>query len=1174
MTVDGAPVTPDPCGCCEEPVLSTDLFNRPGLAAIDYRIGVHGSFLRRMLRRLPGWPGGGRPAPLTRLTTREPSDPTVALLDAWATLADVLTFYQERIATEGFLRTATERRSLLELARTIGYELNPGLAASTYLAFRIEDRPPPPGMGPPISQCAVPKGTRVQSMPGQGELPQTFETGAELVARPEWNALRPRLTRPQPLSLESRRLYVAGATTGLVPGDRILVTAPAAGGSGVDTRILEVTAVSVEAALRRTRVDLAEVGKPAPPPQPPPPFKPILLRPATITLAVQPLTRTYVKQEIIGRRWTEKQLRAQRQIQYKHWKLRDLVDNVDFELRDGDLELDEPAVLANLPPAVESHAPAVGATGVPLYAKVLVTFNQPVDPATVSTATVQLRVKTTNTLVAAAVSYDEGSRTATLDPAADLDPDTDYTATVKGGRGGVADPSGLPVARDYTWSFHTDVERVRPKVIAHQPTAADEVDPSAAITATFSEKVRPETVTAATFTLSVDEAAVPASVSYDVATGTAMLVPAGPLARGTLHKAALTDGIKDLAGNALVPFEWSFTTRKAVPPPAELAAYAFRERASFFGHNAPKWKGLPKPQFTNDDPYPKDWDTEAATPVPPGTTRSNPDTPRTIWTDSQGVSHGGDTAYLERAIPGLVRDSWAVLESPTGIKAYWIADVAERSLVDYALSGKATQLRLSQPDGHSPSAPDPPGPPDLKVRATTAHVRSERLELSDLPIDDPLLAGDRELVLDRMVLDLDEGRPVVLSGERRDLPGVVAHEVLLLDEPVHQGGFTTLRFRQGLAHEYVRRTVTINANVAAATHGETVKDEVLGGGDGSQPNQRLRLHRPPLTHVSAPTASGSQSTLQVRVDDIVWEEARSLHDLGPRDRRYLVRTDDDGSTSVVFGDGVHGARPPTGTENVRATYRSGIGMAGMVAADKLTLLQTRPLGVQSVTNPLDASGAEEPERRDAARRNAPLTVLTLDRIVSLADVEDFTRAFAGIGKAQAVQLRRGEHAFVHLTVAAANGDEVAPTSSVYLNLVAAIDAARDPAAAVVVESYARRYFNLEAEVLVDRGLVAEQVFEAVRAAIAAAFSFERRDFGQLVSAAEVVTLIQGVPGVVMTDLRKLYLVQEQAPEAPPAKPLSQLLLVERARLVAGGGTAPGELLLVNPAGITLTEGTP
>jgi hypothetical protein len=68
--------------------------------------------------------------PLSALTTRDLDDPAIAMLDAWAVALDVLSFYQERIANEGYLRTSTERRSIVELARAIGYELRPGLAAS------------------------------------------------------------------------------------------------------------------------------------------------------------------------------------------------------------------------------------------------------------------------------------------------------------------------------------------------------------------------------------------------------------------------------------------------------------------------------------------------------------------------------------------------------------------------------------------------------------------------------------------------------------------------------------------------------------------------------------------------------------------------------------------------------------------------------------------------------------------------------------------------------------------------------------------------------------------------------------------------------------------------------------------------------------------------------------
>src|SRR5207244_2356818 len=108
--------------------------NRPGLTAIAYRVGTHWQFKQSMLAALFD---SAFPA-LQQLKTRDDDDFCIALLDAVATMSDVLTFYQERIANESYLRTATERQSLLQLARLIGYELRPGVAASAFLAFTIE----------------------------------------------------------------------------------------------------------------------------------------------------------------------------------------------------------------------------------------------------------------------------------------------------------------------------------------------------------------------------------------------------------------------------------------------------------------------------------------------------------------------------------------------------------------------------------------------------------------------------------------------------------------------------------------------------------------------------------------------------------------------------------------------------------------------------------------------------------------------------------------------------------------------------------------------------------------------------------------------------------------------------------------------------------------------------
>ena len=130
------------CGCCAclteaGPHLPTA--NRPGLSTLRYRAATHASMFEAMVRRLTIPIGPSNPYSLHGLTTRELDDPAMAMLDAWATVGDVLTFYQERIINEGYLRTATERRSILELARLVGYQLKPGVSSTVYVAYTVDD---------------------------------------------------------------------------------------------------------------------------------------------------------------------------------------------------------------------------------------------------------------------------------------------------------------------------------------------------------------------------------------------------------------------------------------------------------------------------------------------------------------------------------------------------------------------------------------------------------------------------------------------------------------------------------------------------------------------------------------------------------------------------------------------------------------------------------------------------------------------------------------------------------------------------------------------------------------------------------------------------------------------------------------------------------------------------
>lgn len=244
------------CGCCAGVTVSTpeEVRNRPGLDTADYRVGRHATFRASMLARLSG---ADLPA-LAQLRTRDSDDFTIALLDSAAAMLDVLTFYQERLANESWLRTAREPRSVRALARLIGYRPSPGVAAATHLAFTLQQAPGAPAQS--AAPVTIPPGTRVQSVPGPDEAPQTFETTEPAEARAEWNAVPVQVSRPWLPAPGDRDLYLAGTATRLQPGDTLLVVGAERvadpGSERWEVRVL--TSVEADPVRDHTRVAWAE----------------------------------------------------------------------------------------------------------------------------------------------------------------------------------------------------------------------------------------------------------------------------------------------------------------------------------------------------------------------------------------------------------------------------------------------------------------------------------------------------------------------------------------------------------------------------------------------------------------------------------------------------------------------------------------------------------------------------------------------------------------------------------------------------------------------------------------------------------------------------------------------------------------------------------------------------
>jgi hypothetical protein len=889
----------DACGCCDglRKLTPVSLENLPGLSALAYRVGTHGSFKVSMKAALAGQ------AALEELTRREDDDPAIALLDAWATVLDVLTFYEERIANEGFLRTATERSSLLELGRSIGYELRPGVAASTDLAFELETAPGAP------EEVTISRGTKVQSLPGPDEKAQPFETIEPLRAHGDWNGLKPRTKMPQMIDEDTTKLYLEGTVTQLQVGDALLFVGKEREGNASsaawDLRILQEVAIDREEGYTVVR-------------------------------------------------WKE---------ELEHSGVNDPA---------GD-----PAVFA-----LRQRAALFG-------------HNAP-DPRL--------------------LALGEGKSSL-----------VDETESSQW--------NCFSIKND-----QIDLDAVYPKILEGSWLVLKSETESALFSV---EKA--STVSRSAFALS----------------------------------AKITRLEPGLAAGESV----------------ESEDYPLRETEVLAQSEALNLAQAPLTETAQDSPM-KD------VPLSEG-----------VLTPVEG-----DRLVLEGAVSGLLK--------------------GHRLIVSGRPSRVRVEAALLFDDGTAPRALEP----------------REVLTVVSPPEDDNGLhwhLQDRDGAEGFVEA---EATHLIVLGADEDADEVAEVVSLREDACLGSQGHTVLKLDGSLARMYDRRSVTIYANIARATHGET-KEEVVGSGDGSRANQAFVLKNKPLTFQSSSGASGGESTLELRVGDVLWEEVPSLYGRGPREQVYMVRMNDDGAAQVQFGDGRHGARLPSGVENVTATYRVGTGSEGLLEAGQLSLLMTRHLGTKGVSNPLAPTGAEDPETRDQARQNAPLTILTLDRIVSLQDYEDFARAFSGIGKAQATWLWDGEERLVHLTVAAAGSGEVDEASELYKNLVEAIVAFSPPQQHVLVASYEPLSFTLSATISVKPRYKAETVEVAVRSVLSETFSFARRDFGQQVTAGEVMAAMQRVEGVEFVRLKPLEV---------PSEPVRRARWDDTSKM-----HKPAQLLTVDPTGIDL-----
>jgi hypothetical protein len=378
--------------------------------------------------------------------------------------------------------------------------------------------------------------------------------------------------------------------------------------------------------------------------------------------------------------------------------------------------------------------------------------------------------------------------------------------------------------------------------------------------------------------------------------------------------------------------------------------------------------------------------------------------------------------------------------------------------------------------------------------------------------------------------EIDLGRRVLLQDAQGHAIAATIDAVSMMDVPGADGTEPETYLKIDLDSDQEAsldaRSAVLLGNVARASHGETVKEEIMGGGDASAIFQRLTLKKKPLTFVPSAGPGGLASTLRVLVDRVLWNDVPSLYEQAPTAQVHTTRIADDGTVTVGFGDGVTGARTFSGRANIVATYRHGTGVAGRVRGDSLTTLLDRPIGLRSVTNPRPADGGADPETLDEARENAPSTVRTFGRAVSLVDFEDLVTAPGEVAKAKATWVWTGETRAVHLTVAGQGAATFSPDALSRIH--ASLNAQRDPNHMLFIDNFVRVPLMIAATLHVSATRVAADVERAARTAIVEALSFDHLRFGQAVHLSDLYRVLQEVPGVVWAKIDVVHFKDQSA----------------------------------------------
>jgi hypothetical protein len=323
--------------------------------------------------------------------------------------------------------------------------------------------------------------------------------------------------------------------------------------------------------------------------------------------------------------------------------------------------------------------------------------------------------------------------------------------------------------------------------------------------------------------------------------------------------------------------------------------------------------------------------------------------------------------------------------------------------------------------------------------------------------------------------------------------------------------------------------------LVGAVQGVAFSDELIGVSDGTV-NQAYPL-------ANSPVSAYSYSVF-VELDPSIgpqqWTYMTSLLGAAQFDLAYTSFVDQNGVFYVIFGDGVNGYIPPLGA-TITCNYQINVGVSGDVGANTITQPVSAVMGLSSVTNPAPASGGATAETVGQVRVNAPASLRSLYRAITVDDFQSLAVQVAGVQWASSVIVT---YQLVDLYICPAGLFPVQPSQTLInavLNYLTPL-----ALAGTTITVLGPTYVGIEIAIQVHAyaNYSNSEVQAVVVAALANLLAMTNTGFGYRVTLGVIYQVVLALPGVnwaVITNLHREILVTLTSP-IPNGTTITQLLV--------------------------------